>query len=252
MDAEALYVEHLPLINRIAESLCRRNGIRGADAEDFAAEVRLKLLQDDYAVFRKFRGASSLPTFLMVVISNHFRDYRIRLWGKWRPSAEAKRQGDVAVLLEAAVYRDGLSFEKACAVLEQSGHAGVDRVELRKILRRLPYRAPRRVEGEATLADLTAPDEADGRVMAEERRTERRAAEAALQRALARLDPEDQLLIRMRFFEGMSVANMAKGMGVPQKPLYVRIQRLLDGLSATLRRDGIGPEYLESLDSGGA
>jgi DNA-directed RNA polymerase specialized sigma24 family protein len=78
MDPRALYVEHLEVINRIAESLCRRNGIRGADAEDFVSEVRLKLLQDDYAVLRKFRGTSSTTTFLTVVISNLFRDHRIK------------------------------------------------------------------------------------------------------------------------------------------------------------------------------
>ena len=84
-------------------------------------DVRLKLLQDDYAVLRKYRGASSQTTFLTVVISNLFRDHRIKHWGKWRPSAEAKRHGEVAVRLEAAIYRDGQSFEQACGFLAQDG-----------------------------------------------------------------------------------------------------------------------------------
>ena len=79
MDPRQLYVEHLDTINRIAESLCRRNGVQSADAEDFASEVRLKLLQDDHAVLRKYRGASSPATFLTVVISHQFQDYRIRM-----------------------------------------------------------------------------------------------------------------------------------------------------------------------------
>src|SRR5215216_3011770 len=109
MDPRQLYIEHLGTIDRISESMCRRNGVRGADAEDFASDVKLKLLQDDYAVLRKYRGASSTTTFLTVVIANLFRDYRVKAWGRWRPSAEAKRRGETAVLLETAIYRDGRS-----------------------------------------------------------------------------------------------------------------------------------------------
>ena len=106
MDPRQWYVEQLDVINRIASSVCRRNGVQGADAEDFVSDVRLKLLQDDYAVLRKYRGASSQTTFLTVVISNLFRDHRIKHWGKWRPSAEAKRHGEVAVRLEAAMVAE--------------------------------------------------------------------------------------------------------------------------------------------------
>lgn len=251
-NAAALYLEQLPLINRIAESLCRRNGIRGADSEDFAAEVRLKLLQDDYAVLRTFRGSSSVQTFLTVVITNQFRDYRIKLWGKWRPSAEAKRLGNVAVLLEAAVYRDGRSFEEACTALEQSGQLVVGRDELRQILNKLPHRTPRRLEGEASLAGLASSEATDGDLLDRERRAELNTAEDAVRRALTGLDAEDELIIRMRFFEGMSVADISRGLGLPQKPLYARIQRVLAALSASLGAEGIGPEFLDGLSSDSA
>ena len=53
IDPRQWYVDQLDVINRIASSICRRNGVQGADAEDFVSDVRLKLLQDDYAVLRK-------------------------------------------------------------------------------------------------------------------------------------------------------------------------------------------------------
>jgi RNA polymerase sigma factor for flagellar operon FliA len=248
MDPSHLYVEHLDAINRIAESLCRRNGIRGADAEDFASEVRLKLLQDDYAVLRKHRGACSTTTFLTVVISNLFRDHRIKLWGKWRPSAEARRRGEAAVLLEAAVYRDGRTFEEACGVLEQHGRLNVRRDELRRLMTELPYRAPRRGVDEAVdVADVPATDSADGSVLGDERDQRLQAAKQALDRAVAQLDPEDRLIIRMHFFEGLSIADVARGLGVAQKPLYPRIKRILETLSGALGAEGIGAEYVEWL-----
>src|SRR5687768_5298088 len=196
MDPRALYVEHLDVINRIAESLCRRNGVRGADAEDFASEVRLKLLQDDYAVLRKFRGTSSTTTFLTVVISNLFRDHRIKEWGKWRPSAEARRRGEAAVLLEVAVYRDGRTFEEACTAIENNGRLGVSRDDLRKMMAELPRRPARRVMEVMRDDDVPAEDRADESVLDGERDTVVRAATDALHRAVARLDREDRVIIR--------------------------------------------------------
>src|SRR5687768_6727211 len=238
MDARALYVDHLDAINRIAESLCRRNGIRDADAEDFVSEVRLKLLQDDCAVLRKFRGTSSPTTFLTVVISNLFRDHRIKQWGKWRPSAEARRRGEAAVLLEVAVYRDGRTFEEACTVIENNGRLGVTRDELRNIMAELPRRPARRVVEEMNDADLPSNDRADGSVLDEEREAHVRSAKDALHHAVARLEAEDQVIVRMRFFEGFTVAQVARQLGVEQKPLYNRLRKILDTLARDLAGQG--------------
>ena len=37
------------------------------DIEDIAAEIFLEIVDDDYAVLKRFKGASSLPTYLTVV-----------------------------------------------------------------------------------------------------------------------------------------------------------------------------------------
>ncbi len=247
LDPRQWYVEQLDVINRIASSVCRRNGVQGADAEDFVSDVRLKLLQDDYAVLRKYRGASSQTTFLTVVISNLFRDHRIKHWGKWRPSAEAKRHGEVAVRLEAAVYRDGQSFEQACGFLVQDSRLNVDRAELRRLLASLPYRAPKRVENGAAIDDVPSPDSADDGVLDHEREARLQAAKAALGRAVGRLAPEDALIVRLHFYEGFSIADVARDVGIPQKPLYVRMKRLLETLHRALRSEGIGPDDCEWL-----
>ena len=41
--------------------------LSSADVEDIAAEVFLGLVEDNYAVLHRFRGASSLPTYLTVI-----------------------------------------------------------------------------------------------------------------------------------------------------------------------------------------
>ena len=46
---------------------CPQPTVSAADTEDIAAEVLLRVVDDDYAIFRKFRGTSSLPTYLTVI-----------------------------------------------------------------------------------------------------------------------------------------------------------------------------------------
>src|SRR5262245_13477885 len=247
MDPRQWYVEQLDVIDRIASSIGRRNGLHGADAEDFAADVRLKLLQDDYAVLRKYRGASNRTTFLTVVISNLFRDHRIKHWGKWRPSAEAKRQGEVAVRLEAAIYRDQLSFEQACGFLAQDSRLKVDRAELRKVLASLPHRAPKRHENGGYVEDVPSSDSADGPLLDHERERRLQAAKAALGHAVDRLAPEDRVIVRLHFYEGFSIADVARAVRIPQKPLYARMKRLLETLHKDLAAQGIGPDDCDWL-----
>ena len=45
----------------------RSASLRPEDSEDLAAEVLLRIVANDYAVFRQFRGQSSLATYLTVI-----------------------------------------------------------------------------------------------------------------------------------------------------------------------------------------
>jgi len=45
----------------------RSRTLSSEDVEDVAAEILLKIVDDDYAVLRKFKGISSLPTYLTVI-----------------------------------------------------------------------------------------------------------------------------------------------------------------------------------------
>lgn len=46
----------------------RSSQISSHDEEDYAAEVFLQIIQNDYAVLRRFRGNSSLATYLSIII----------------------------------------------------------------------------------------------------------------------------------------------------------------------------------------
>ena len=249
MDAEEVFRQHLPVIGQIAQSICRRNGVDHHDAEDFASDIRLRLCEDDFAVIRKFQGKSSFTTYLTVVMNKRFLDERRRKWGKWTPSSQARRLGPVALLLETLVYRDGCSFDAACQILEQKHNFSADRRQLQAILAQLPRRAPRRFEGEDGLDTVPSRDGADARVLSAERDEQLATAEAALGRALRELPDEDRVIIRMLYFEGLSVADIARGLRVEQQRLYPRIKQLLASLRKTLESQRISPDFLTNLDS---
>ena len=46
LDPETLLIQHLDWVDNVAALVCRRNGLWGHDADDFAASARLKLVQD--------------------------------------------------------------------------------------------------------------------------------------------------------------------------------------------------------------
>ncbi len=45
----------------------RSRVLSSEDVEDIAAEILLRIVDDDYAVLKKFKGISSLPTYLTVI-----------------------------------------------------------------------------------------------------------------------------------------------------------------------------------------
>jgi RNA polymerase sigma-70 factor (ECF subfamily) len=48
-------------------SHARSRSLSSEDIEDIAAEIFLKIVDDDYATLKKFKGMSSLPTYLTVI-----------------------------------------------------------------------------------------------------------------------------------------------------------------------------------------
>jgi len=45
----------------------RSRTVSSEDVEDIAAEILLKIVDDEYAILKKFKGISSLPTYLTVI-----------------------------------------------------------------------------------------------------------------------------------------------------------------------------------------
>lgn len=237
---EDLLVANLDLIDAAVAFIARRHRLSSDESQEFACDVRLKLIEHDYAVLRKFEGRSSLRTYLTVVIQRLFLDRRAAQWGKWRPSALARREGRTAMLLEQLTARQGMSFDQACSVLESVHVAGAGRAALKALYDRLPARSRRHFVGEEALRHVCAADghpEAGIRIEAGAATASR--AVRALAAQLARLSPGDRQIIDMRYAQGMSVADIARSTSRDPKLLYRRLQRLLDDLRRLLEAQGV-------------
>jgi RNA polymerase sigma factor (sigma-70 family) len=241
-----LFLAQLERIDRIIDSICRRNGIRGDDADDVRSWLRTRLIDDDYAVFRRFAGRSSIGTYLTVVLTNLFRDYRIQQWGKWRPSAEAKRLGPLAVQLERLLYRDGCSLREAIQVIRSQGTQLPGDADLARIADRLPRRTPRRPAA-ALPDDLPSADTADDTVRASHSLRERGEIEAALESVFRELKAEDVVILKLRFWEGLTVADIARTLRLDQRSLYPRMQKLMGSLRTNLERLGVESTHVADL-----
>ncbi|MGZ8377067.1 MAG: RNA polymerase sigma factor [Gemmatirosa sp.] len=246
---EAQFLAHLTVVERAAAAVCRRRGLLGDEAAEFLAWAKLRFVQDDYAILQKFRGESSLATYLTVVVAMLFREYRVQRWGRWRPSAAALREGPLAVRLETLVHRDGCELQSAIAMVQSSWRPPPSTRDLVSLYRRLPMRMPvRAVEvGPEPLDAIELPTSADAELLAHEHGEARSAAAATLSAALTELPDEERVIVRLRFWEGLSVADIARALQLPQKPLYRRLERALQELRVRLERAGVTRDEARTL-----
>jgi len=226
---------NFPLLRHLVRLVCRTGGVRPCEEADFMGAVFVKLVDRDYAVLRQFDGRSSIRTFLYTVMRRHLLDWRDAKWGKWRPSARARQMGDAAVHLERLTLRDGFPVCDAVRILATQPQWGLSSSDLRGLHAQLPRRAAHRPQEVPLDPDVrSAPDRADADVERRDLRCEARKAGADLTAVLAALNDDDRRLLRMRFQDDMSVADIALAIGCDPKRLYRRFGAVLRRLRARL------------------
>ena len=239
--AEELLMSNLAVVERAVAFACRRYRLDIEDAEEFASVVKLKLVEDDYAVLRAFEYRSGFATYISVVVQRMVLDYRIHTWGKWHASAEAKRLGAVAIELEQVLLRDGRTLDEALTILAPK-HDGVTRESLQTLAARLPKRDARRRDvdlEEAATVSVMRPAEVEERLFADDRRRESERVSSLMSTLIARLPDDERLLLQLRFEGEMSVAQIARALALDQKMTYRRIDRCMRDIRRELERSGV-------------
>lgn len=240
--SEQIFLDHLDLVERAATSVARRSGFPSQDVEDFVSTVKVKLIEDDYQVIRRHRGDSSMSTYLATVVHHAFKDWRQQKWGRYRPSAKAKRLGPVAVQLEQLLVRDQLPLSAAVGMLQRR-RAGstVSESELRQLAAQLPPRTRRTMTDEEALAQQPSPESsaADRRVEDAERRAVAERAAEVLSRLWRQLPADDRLLLQMHYRDGCKISTIARTLGCNQRSLYTRRDRNLGDFRRACEAEGL-------------
>lgn len=249
MDVEELFLRHLGTIETIVAYIGRSNHLDCLETEELGAQVKLELIENNYAIIRKFEGRSSFATYLTTVIQRMFYQHRVRLWGKWRPSAEARRLGDKAIALERLISRDGMSFHEAVETMTTGCEANCTEAELEAIYARLPARQPRPVlvSGDVVPETAAIDDDTDGRALEHERTMIARAVARVLDQCIAEAEPEDQLILKLRFWGARRVPDIARALGLDQRKIYKRIERLLLKMRSALQAGGVSRSDIDEI-----
>ena len=246
----ALLETHLDLIQRSLRHLSWHSGLPGFEAEEFRAWAICKLIDDDYRILGSWKGRSSFPTFLSVVLLNLLRDYRIHLWGKWRPSAASRRGGPTGVLLERLLLRDGLSCAETSGRLQAEHGIVLSQDEVARLAAALPRRQERRRAGEEELLQIPVDGQVESRVVEWERKRAARLLRELLVPLLRALPAEERLLLKLSFFDGLSMSAIAPILGRPQRDLYSVRNRCLAKIHRRLAESGLGADQVGGLLGG--
>lgn len=247
-ECETELLQQLDWARRAMQALCRRHRMTAADIDDFISWALLRLIENEYHVLRQFRGDSSLRTYLTVVFAMLHREFRAKHWGRWRPCAAARRGGPAAIELDRLVNRDGLSVRDAVQLIRSFRLSSMTELELMRLASELPVHAAGATAKRRSTDEMVSMQEADELVTRVEAENECSAVQGLLGTAIERLPSDDQLLLRMRFWQGLTIAEIARRLDVQQKPLYRRLTRILAEVRACLEVAGLsGSDAIEAL-----
>ena len=252
MTDEARFLAALPTIDDVVGRVCRRHHLSAAESDELRSDVRMHFIDRNYEVLRRFEGRSSLTTYATVVIQRVFLERRNRMWGKWRPTADARRHGPTGILLERLVTRDGWTLDQAVEMLRVNHGVAIDDT-LQAFCDRLSTRGPSRQMVPEDDAGQVAGQglAADANVVRAEQDFLAKRVQSALDRARQTLEPLERLILKMRFEDRVAIVDIARALHLDQRRLYRTIEQLLSTIGASMATDGISKADVVSLFADG-
>jgi RNA polymerase sigma factor (sigma-70 family) len=240
-----LFSSQLTMIRELIRAISRHERLAYEDAEDFPSFVMLKLIENDYGRLRKFKGDSSLRTYLTVVIQRLLFDFRAAKLGKWRSSTRARRLGAVAVKLEELLWRDGYNFQEAVECLRLNWGVALDREALWCLASDLPSRRVKRhIRHES---DKNPTGCAEGPAADLEDRELSGALQSAISKGMESLSETERVALLLRFERGLTAQEIGAHLDLPPRAVYRTVERSLRRLRERLERSGVGRNHVRRV-----
>lgn len=252
-------------ISRIVRDRARHAGLTAEDAQDLEQDVRLRLMEDQGAVLRRFSGRGSFTGFVRIVSRNLAEDLLRARLGRRREPEAVQKLDPLARRVHHLLHVDGHHADQLEHLVRDGSGRLVPKTEIEAALARLdatmhgrePARRPQLVpltivssdgeERERLLPDSTA--DAETLLIEAQDRERQDAALEALSTALLRLPEEARTYLRHRFMvePPLPPRRIAQLMGLPVEDLYRRRARWEAALRAELGKLGVGNLAMPSV-----
>ena len=234
-------------VEAIIRAVCFRNRLQADETEEFASEVKLRLVENDYRILRVFTGKSSIETYLTTVVANMVRDLIRERNGRWRPSEEARRLGEVAERIEELIYRFHYPFHEAYQILTTNFGFSVSDKDVRDIYFKLKVKESRPV------AILYEEDIHDSRgtpekqMIATEQYLLENKVTAIIDKMRGELSATDLLMLRMAFDDNLKLTVVAEQLRLTRTEVDHRIREILTIFKRGILQQGINYNEVQEL-----
>jgi len=146
------------------------------------------------------------------------------------------------------MVRGRRTFDEAFQILNTRGGGALDRDAVFRLAADLPLRRTATLVPLELVEGLAAHGQSAEKELGRIRHVEQSARlSAALRDALAELSAEDRLLIKFRYVEGLTVAQLARSFGGNQVALYRRFEKIQERLRKLLVRRRVVRESIDEM-----
>ena len=163
------------------------------------------------------------------------------------PTAAARRQGREAVLLEQLCFRDGLSLDEAVGRMRTEHEVSLSRTALERMAASLTRRPERRRISEDELLRIPVDGQVEVRIDDAERSRTEEQLRLLLPPLLQSLAAEDRLLLKLHYWDGLSMAAISPLLRRSQRKLYSVRDKCLKKIRRNLEAAGLNPERVRAL-----
>lgn len=247
---DAAWNEFLAGYSPIIVHVIRRCGVAADRADECFLHVCEALSDDGFRRLRSFRGdgPASFKTWLMAVAANLCIDWNRREKGRIRPLRSVSRLPDLDRQVYRCIFERRMTRTQCLDALRPRfpglTAAGVAEINARLFQLLTPQQRWQLTVRTPSLAPVTFPvspeDDSPAWQLAEpgpgpDELAEESQEQGKLQQALAALSAEQRLLLRLRYEQNLSLAEIARLTGQPD-PFRVnrRVQAALDALAAAM------------------
>lgn len=244
------------LVNRLAAKRFQQE----ETAEEAALYVLDKLSEDDWRRLRMFEGKSKFTTFLSSVTYRLLEDYARIRFGRVTPPKWIKELGGIWLTLFRLLCLERFSFHDAILKMqnirrdvsekrieESAEHLLGELPNCGKSVQEQEYNdGVHGVDENSLAAEIKEKDLIVQAITREifgelQSNREEQLIKKLLDKRLS-LKPEEQLLLRLRFREGISVSEIGKMLGLNRFQVNGRIRRTLEKVRAHFKRTGCEEE----------